>query len=86
MPAAGVVHVGRHDHALVEAGDPRTWKVVRVQLAETFGDDVEVISGVREGDRVMGNGAILMKMYIGKVTQQQPGPAAPAAAAKDGRP
>jgi membrane fusion protein, heavy metal efflux system len=68
MPADGVVHVGKEDYALLENGE-RSWRVARIKLGETYGEDVEVVEGLKDGDRVMASGAILMKQFIIRATQ-----------------
>jgi hypothetical protein len=68
MPADGVVHVGNGDFALLDAGD-RSWRVKKIKLGETYGEDVEVVSGLKDGERVMASGAILMKQFIIRATQ-----------------
>ena len=71
MPADGVVHVGRDDYVLVDGGDHRSWRVVKVRLGETYGDEVEVVEGLKDGERVMSSGAILMKQFIIRATSPE---------------
>ncbi len=68
MPADGVLHVEDKDYALV-AGEPGTWSVVEVQIGELRGSDVEVLSGLKAGDRVLGKGAILLKPVVVRCLQ-----------------
>lgn len=83
-PAAGVIHVGRADYLLVAAGDPGVWRVTPVDVGEqveveTAGGGrekkVEVLHGLRvpgkgePPDRVIGQGAILLKPAIVKAVQ-----------------
>lgn len=63
-PAEGLVHVGRADYFLVAAEKPGTWRVTEVQIGEPFGSDVEVLDGLKAGDRVLGRGAILLKPVV----------------------
>jgi membrane fusion protein, heavy metal efflux system len=63
MPADGVLHVGERDYALV-AGEPGAWQVKEVQVGELRGTKIEVLSGLKTGDRVLGQGAILLKPTV----------------------
>jgi multidrug efflux pump subunit AcrA (membrane-fusion protein) len=73
MPADGVLHVGNKDYALVEI-EPATWEITEVQAGELRGANVEVLAGLKAGDRVLGNGAILLKPVIARALQA-PAPA-----------
>ncbi|MDB5306103.1 MAG: efflux transporter, family, subunit [Gemmataceae bacterium] len=64
VPAEGVVHVGRADYVLVGADAPDTWRVTEVRVGEVRGAEIEVLAGVRPGDRVLGQGAVLLKPFI----------------------
>jgi hypothetical protein len=68
MPADGVLHVAEKDYALV-AAKPGTWQVTEVQIGELQGSEVEVLSGVNAGDRVLGKGAILLKPVVVRCLQ-----------------
>lgn len=68
MPADGLLHVGDQEYALV-AGGPGNWRITAVQTGELRGDKVEVLSGVRAGDRVLGKGAILLKPAVVQALQ-----------------
>lgn len=63
VPAAGIVHVGTSDY-LFRREDVERWRPVPVTTGEIQGDRVEILDGVREGDQVIGNGAILLKPLI----------------------
>jgi multidrug efflux pump subunit AcrA (membrane-fusion protein) len=63
IPADGVIHVGRADYALVR-GDSGDWNVREVNLGELRGQEIEILSGVKEGDSTIGKGAILLKPYV----------------------
>ncbi len=63
VPADGVLHIGRADYVLADAG-PDTWHVTEVQVGEPRNGEVEIISGVKEGERVVGKGAILFKPLV----------------------
>src|SRR5439155_8667 len=57
IPADGVVHVGRFDYVLLRNGAD-TWRVTELRLGESFGLEVEVLDGLKRGDRILGRGAI----------------------------
>ena len=63
MPADGVLHVGEKDCALLGA-EPGVWQIIEVQIGDLRGTDVEVLSGLKAGDRVLGQGAILLKPVV----------------------
>ena len=70
MPADGVLHVGDDDYVLkADRGDG--WRVTPVKVGETRGTLVEILSGVEAGDRVLGNGAILLKPLVVRSLQQE---------------
>jgi multidrug efflux pump subunit AcrA (membrane-fusion protein) len=73
-PADAVLHVGRGDYLLVNAGDHR-WRIVEVQVGEPYNGDVQILDGVRAGDRVVGRGAILFKPFVVRALQEPPPPA-----------
>jgi cobalt-zinc-cadmium efflux system membrane fusion protein len=63
VPADGIVHVGRADYVLAGNGDGQ-WRVTEVQVGELRDAEVEILSGVQAGDRVAGQGAILLKPFM----------------------
>jgi hypothetical protein len=63
IPADGIVHVGRSDYVLVGSGESN-WQVTEVQVGELHESAVEILDGIRAGDRVAGHGAILLKPYM----------------------
>jgi len=63
MPAYGLIHVGKSDFALVQE-DPEHWRITEVQVGEPHNDMVEVISGIKAGEQVIGHGAILLKPFV----------------------
>lgn len=83
-PADGLVHVGRADYLFVGAESPDTWRVTEVRIGEARGGDAEVLTGVRAGDRVLGQGAVLLKPFIVAAVAAGGSPtgAGPAGAAK----
>jgi hypothetical protein len=82
-PTDGVIHVGTADYVLIGA-EPETWKVTEVQVGEVHGSRVEILSGVKAGDKVLGRGAILLKPFIVQAVQGAK-PPAPDAAPAGGR-
>lgn len=61
MPAEGLVHIGRADYVLVAGTEPSTWRITEVRVAEPQQGLVEVQSGLRTNDRVIGKGSLLLK-------------------------
>jgi multidrug efflux pump subunit AcrA (membrane-fusion protein) len=74
MPADGVLHVEDRDYALV-GPEPGVWKIVEVRIGELRGADVEVLSGLKAGARVLGQGAILLKPVVVRCLQSVDSPA-----------
>jgi multidrug efflux pump subunit AcrA (membrane-fusion protein) len=68
IPADGVLHIDERDYALV-AAKLGTWQVIEVQIGELHDADVEVLSGMKAGDRVLGKGAILLKPVVVRCLQ-----------------
>ncbi|MBI3863543.1 MAG: efflux RND transporter periplasmic adaptor subunit [Planctomycetia bacterium] len=64
VPIEGVVHVGRDDFVLVATSEPGVWRVTDIQTGEPRGHEVEILHGLTAGDRVLGEGAILLKPLI----------------------
>ena len=77
VPANGVLHVGRSDYALQQSGS--FWRIVEVHLGELRGTNVQILSGVASGDRVLGKGAILLKPLVVRSLRMPPRPEAVAA-------
>lgn len=63
VPFDGVLHVGRIDY-LIKEFQPNVWEVAEVQIGELRGTDVQILSGVKPGERVIGMGAILLKPVV----------------------
>ena len=77
VPADGVVHIGRADYLLVASGQPDVWRVAEVQVGEPQNGRVEILRGVKPGDKVLGEGAILLKPLILQALPPSPPPPAP---------
>jgi multidrug efflux pump subunit AcrA (membrane-fusion protein) len=63
-PADGVVHVGRTDYLLVATPSPDVWRVTPVEVGELREGQLEIVKGLKAGDRVLGQGTILLKPAI----------------------
>ena len=74
IPADAILHIGHVDYVLVSDG-PEAWRVTEVQVGEPLRNEIEILSGLSEGDRVIGKGAILFKpLVIRSLQHQEPGP------------
>jgi membrane fusion protein, heavy metal efflux system len=70
MPADGVTHWRRADYTFV-AENAGIWRVQEVKVGEVHLGEIEVLSGLKAGDRVMGSNAILLKPFLGKVLDER---------------
>ncbi|NMB76364.1 MAG: RND transporter [Myxococcales bacterium] len=73
VPAPGLIHVGRSDY-LIRREDGERWRPVPVKAGEVQADRVEILEGVRPGDEVIGEGAILLKPLVDTVRAASPEP------------
>ena len=78
VPLAGVVHVGHADYMLVRDGGG-AWRVTAVQVGELHQPGaargtVEILGGLRAGDQVLSQGAILLKPFIAEAVQRRGSP------------
>lgn len=71
VPPDGILHIGRADYALVAAG-PDSWRVMEVQVGEPRQGEVEILDGLKSGERMIGNGAILLKPLAVRALQLAP--------------
>jgi len=62
-PADGVMHIGESDYVLTAAGTGR-WRVTEVRVGERAGEQIEILGGVRAGEKMIGSGAILLKPLV----------------------
>lgn len=77
MPADGVLHIARTDYVLVAAGE-NLWRVTEVQVGEPHNGEVEILEGLKPGDKVLGKGAILLKpMVIRSLSVHAPSQSSP---------
>jgi multidrug efflux pump subunit AcrA (membrane-fusion protein) len=70
-PADGILHVGHSDYAMVGGGQEGTWRIAEVHVGEPHGGQVEILSGLDNGDRVIGKGAILLKPVLVRSLQME---------------
>jgi hypothetical protein len=63
VPADAVLHIGLQDYILVE-DQPGEWRVTDVEVGELFHDRFEVLSGLKDGAKIIANGGILLKPAI----------------------
>jgi membrane fusion protein, heavy metal efflux system len=62
VPGTAVLHVGRDDFVIARNGaDGSEWRVALVELGDTRGSEVEVLSGLRGGEEIVTENAILLK-------------------------
>jgi len=73
--ADGVLHIGRADYVLTAAEDMNTWRVTEVQVGEPHGGEVEILDGLKDGERIIGKGAILFKPLVIRSLQSSALPA-----------
>lgn len=64
-PSDAVLHIGESDYVLTEAG-LGLWRVTTVQVGERLGSRVEILDGLKNGQKIVGNGAILLKPLVVK--------------------
>jgi HlyD family secretion protein len=62
-PAESILHINRSDYILV-AGKDNLLRVAEVQIGEPHLEEVEILGGLLEGDRIVANGAILFKPVV----------------------
>jgi cobalt-zinc-cadmium efflux system membrane fusion protein len=86
-PAEGVLHIGRTDYLLVAAAEPGVWRATPVDVGELRDGQIEILNWlkpdapavpgtpvVKPGDRVLGQGAILLKPLIANGDRRGGGP------------
>lgn len=71
VPADSILHIGRADYVMT-SGDANTWKVTDVQVGEPRNEDVEILSGLKPSEKVIGKGAILFKPLVVRSLQSKP--------------
>ncbi|MGH8550375.1 MAG: efflux RND transporter periplasmic adaptor subunit [Methylococcales bacterium] len=68
-PADGILHIADADYVLTEAGIG-LWKVTEILVGERAGERVEVLKGLKGGERLISKGAILLKPLVVKALLQ----------------
>jgi hypothetical protein len=68
IPTDGVLHSENTDFVLIGAG-PGLWRITQVQVGENISDRVEILKGLQENERIIGNGAILLKPMLVQALQ-----------------
>jgi len=64
-PTDGVLHLGRSDYMLVSER-PNVWRVTEVDVGEPHNGELEILSGLKAGQTVIGKGAILLKPLVAR--------------------
>ncbi len=59
----GVLHSENADFVFIGDG-PGLWRIREVLVGESIGDRVEILKGLEGGERIIGNGAILLKPML----------------------
>jgi len=60
IPATSLLHIGHNDYVLTDAGHGE-WHVTEVRVGEIRDGRCEVLEGLKDGDRIISRGAILLK-------------------------
>lgn len=63
VPAEAMLHVGSLDYLLVNAGAGK-WRIAECEAGESHGDRIEIAKGLQAGDRIITQGAILLKPLV----------------------
>jgi multidrug efflux pump subunit AcrA (membrane-fusion protein) len=72
VPSDAVLHVGRADYVLAADGED-VWRVTEVQVGEPYRNELEILTGLQEGTRIVGKGAILFKPLVVRSLQDSEG-------------
>lgn len=76
VPAAALLHLGSKDYVLVADGDDH-WRVAEVAVGESHDEAYEVLDGLKAGDRVLANGAVLLKPLVANALKTFPSETTP---------
>lgn len=68
-PGDGILHIADADYVLIEAG-AGIWSVTKIVAGEPAGERIEVLEGLKGGERLISNGAILLKPLVVKALLQ----------------
>lgn len=80
VPAAGTIHIAKTDYVLVADKTAGDWRITPVRVGEPQQGLVEILAGLKTGQRLVGQGAILLKPAVGKALLMDPTPPAPTTA------
>lgn len=62
IPESSIIHIGREDYVFVQGEEgEETWRVVPVEVGDTVNGLAEMFTGLNPGDRIITEGAILLK-------------------------
>jgi hypothetical protein len=70
VPTDGVLHSGNSDYVLIGDG-VGLWRIAEVDVGENMDDHVEILKGLQGGERIIGNGAILLKPMLVQALQNE---------------
>lgn len=78
VPAAAVIHVGKHDFVFARAAeeserDAQLWRLVSVEVGDTRSDMLEVLAGIEPGTEIIATGAILLKPLAASIVREATG-------------
>ncbi|MDB5345843.1 MAG: efflux transporter, family, subunit [Schlesneria sp.] len=65
IPSTSLLHIGRSDYVLADIGNDQ-WRVTEVRVGEVRKDRCEIQAGLKDGDRIISRGAILLKTLAGQ--------------------
>ncbi|MBL1262982.1 efflux RND transporter periplasmic adaptor subunit [Candidatus Methylomicrobium oryzae] len=63
VPSDAILHSRNADFVFIGDG-PERWKITEVLVGESIGDRVEILQGLKGGEKIIGNGAILLKPML----------------------
>jgi hypothetical protein len=68
LPATGLLRVEADDYVIV-AEDPENWRVAEVKIGQLHENEYEVLEGLKAGDRIITDGAVLLLPVVTKALQ-----------------
>jgi hypothetical protein len=60
VPASAIFEINGEKAVFIGLGENR-FAVTRVEIGEVSSEDIQIVSGVREGDKVVAQGGLLLK-------------------------
>jgi multidrug efflux pump subunit AcrA (membrane-fusion protein) len=70
VPQTAIVHVGSGDYVVTSVGKDE-WRVRAVALGPSEGNLVEVVHDLKAGERLIGDGVVLLKPVIAELVQAE---------------